>query len=73
VKAHSELTWGDWAGDRKYTSKAEALDAAMAPFTWHDHWQQGDAFDLLLQELYSKLRFMRNSPYRFWITPLPTG
>jgi len=40
---------------------------------WHDHWQEGDAFDMMLQELYSKLRFMRNSPYRFWVKPLPTG
>jgi len=61
------------AGDRKYTGKAEALKARTAPFMWHDHWQEGDAFDMMLQELYSKLRFMRNSPYRFWVKPLPTG
>jgi hypothetical protein len=61
------------AGDRKYTSKIEALEARKAPFIWHAHWQEGDAFDMMLQELYSKLRFMRNSPYRFWVKPLPTG
>lgn len=35
-------------------------------FRWHGEWQAGDAFDTLLDILELRVRFMRNSPYRFW-------
>ena len=60
-------------GARTHSLKSRALADVAKHFTWHDHWQEGDAFDMMLQELHYKLRFMRNSPYRFWSNPVPTG
>jgi len=54
------------AGARSTESKRAALKAAHAKLTWHARWQPGDAFDALLQELHTRLRFHRNSPYRFY-------
>jgi hypothetical protein len=47
-------------------AKRAALEVARRKLTWHARWQAGDAFDGLLHELQLKLRFHRNSPYRFY-------
>mmetsp|Transcript_68708 Transcript_68708/g.217304 ORF Transcript_68708/g.217304 Transcript_68708/m.217304 type:complete len:180 (+) Transcript_68708:49-588(+) len=56
-----------------WSAKRAALEKVKRRFTYHDTWQEGDAFDSLLQVLSHKYRFFRNSPYRFWSDIQPHG
>ena len=54
-------------------AKRAALSAAREKMTWHATWRSGDAFDALLEELRVRLRFHRNSPYRFYAAKEANG
>ena len=48
--------------------KRATLEKVRGSLVYHDRWQAGDAFDLLLRQLHTRLRYHRNSPYRFYAT-----
>ncbi|KAK3246566.1 Glycerol kinase [Cymbomonas tetramitiformis] len=60
-------------GNSAHSRKEDALRLTKQHFVWHEEWVENDAFDMLLKELLRRVRFMRNSPYRFWSMPVPTG
>mmetsp|Transcript_29775 Transcript_29775/g.76959 ORF Transcript_29775/g.76959 Transcript_29775/m.76959 type:complete len:464 (+) Transcript_29775:315-1706(+) len=54
-------------------AKAAELGRVAQRFRWHAAWERDDAFDTLLRQLDGRVRFMRNSPYRYWREPVQFG
>lgn len=54
-------------------AKSRELSRVAERFRWHSAWERDDAFDTLLRVLDRRVRFMRNSPYRFWRGPSEFG
>mmetsp|Transcript_17896 Transcript_17896/g.50419 ORF Transcript_17896/g.50419 Transcript_17896/m.50419 type:complete len:136 (-) Transcript_17896:784-1191(-) len=59
----------------KLREKQKALEKAAPALLWPEvgGFRQGDALDFFLKEMQLKLRFQRNSPYRFWTEPVAFG
>jgi len=54
-------------------AKAAELGKVRHSFRWHDELRRFDALDSLYQMLVRRVRYMRNSPYRFWTQPSRFG
>ena len=59
----------------KLREMQKALKRVAPAFQWPavGEFKRNDAFDYLIRELFLKLRFMRNSPYRYWREPAANG
>ena len=55
--------------------KRQRLEIVKAAFSWPEpgDTSEGSAFSYLLQELQSKVRYMRHSGHKFWTHPIANG
>ena len=56
-------------------AKRQRLEIVKAAFSWPEpgDTSEGSAFSYLLQELQSKVRYMRHSGHKFWTHPIANG
>ena len=56
-------------------AKRQRLESVKAAFSWPEPGDtvEGSAFSYLLQELQSKVRYMRHSGHKFWTHPIAHG